>query len=433
MTATDDQNRAPDLFDSISDEVDPSDPELTEEDWSVSQLNEAVRELLEGALPPLWIRGEVAGWTRARSGHRYFTLKDDTAELRCVMWRGDAQRLPADPEEGMEIRAFGAATLYEARGTYQFIVRRMDAGGEEGLWRLAFERLRRRLELEGLFRSERKRALPRHPAAVGVVTSATGAAFHDILSVIRRRAPWTRVLLRSCRVQGEGAAEEIAAAVDLLGASGLVDVLIVGRGGGSIEDLWAFNEEAVARAIERCPIPVISAVGHEVDVTISDLVADLRAPTPSAAAEAAVGDATAVAESIGESRRRMSRALIQAATTNRDRIERSMRDMGRAVRARILTLTGIRLRRADEGLRRAPLKGIERVRHRLDRAAGTLDALSPLSAFRRGYVAAQGQDGSILRHPREFPEGLEFTLRLLDGAVECVSRGPIMEAGDGEG
>ena len=253
--------------------------------WSVTQVNRAVRVLLEDTIESLWISGEVANWTRARSGHCYFTLKDEQAQLRCVMFKTGAASLPADPEEGTTVRALGGLTLYEARGEYQLVVRRLEAEGAEGLWRQAFEQLRSKLEAEGLFAPERKRPLPRFPEAVGVVTSLAGAALADILTVIRRRAPWTRVIVRGARVQGEGAGEEVAEAIRALGSSGLVDVLIVGRGGGSLEDLWAFNEEVVARAIVACPVPVISAVGHEVDVTISDLVADVRAPTPSAGAE----------------------------------------------------------------------------------------------------------------------------------------------------
>ena len=248
--------------------------------WSVAELNRAVRGLLEFEFPPLYVAGEVANWKRASSGHCYFTLKDEAAQLRCVMWRSDATRLPIDPEEGMRVRAFGSATLYEARGDFQLNVRSLEGEGEAGLWKLAFEKLRARLEAEGLLDPARRRPIPAFPRSVGVVTSLSGAALRDILTVIGRRAPWTRVVLYGTRVQGEGASLEIAAAIGKLGGSGEVDLLIVGRGGGSIEDLWAFNEEPVARAIAECPVPVISAVGHETDVTIADLVADLRAPTP---------------------------------------------------------------------------------------------------------------------------------------------------------
>ncbi len=220
----------------------------------------------------------MANWKRAGSGHCYFTLKDESAQLRCVMWRGEAARLPMDPEEGMRVRVFGQLTLYEARGDYQLSVRTLEGEEGEGLWKLAFERLRSKLEQEGLLLPERKRALPRFPQTVGVVTSLTGAALHDILTVLRRRAPWLQVLVRGTRVQGEGAAQEIADALRVLGGSGRVDVVIVGRGGGSLEDLWAFNEEPVARAVAECPVPVVSAVGHEVDVTISRSGGGLQGP-----------------------------------------------------------------------------------------------------------------------------------------------------------
>ncbi len=254
--------------------------------WTVSQVNLAARRLLEGAVPPLWVSGEITNFTRARSGHCYFTLRDREAQLRCVMWRDEARRLPTAPEEGMEVRALGRLTVYVGRGDFQLAVAALEGRGE-GLWKLAFDRLRARLLAEGLLAPERKRRLPLHPACVGVVTSLEGAALRDILSVLRRRAPWTRVVVCGCRVQGNGAAGEIAAAIGRFGSAG-ADLLIIGRGGGSREDLWAFNEEIVARAIAASAIPTISAVGHETDLTIADLVADLRAPTPSAAAEAAV-------------------------------------------------------------------------------------------------------------------------------------------------
>ncbi|NNL30891.1 MAG: exodeoxyribonuclease VII large subunit, partial [Gemmatimonadetes bacterium] len=275
--------------------------------WSVSQVNRAVRGLLESSVEPLWVGGEVANWTRSRAGHCYFTLKDDRAQLKSVMFAREAERLPTDPDEGNQVRVFGDLTLYEARGDYQMVVRRLEADGADGLWRKAFEELRARLKAEGLLEPELKRPLPRYPRTVGVVTSPTGAAFRDVLSVLTRRAPWVRVVLRGSRVQGEGAANEIADAVRRLDESGLADVLIVGRGGGSLEDLWAFNEEPVARAIAGCTTPVVSAVGHEVDVTISDLVADLRAPTPSAAAESVVPDRVALLAQLRRAPERLGR------------------------------------------------------------------------------------------------------------------------------
>jgi exodeoxyribonuclease VII large subunit len=277
-------------------------------EWSVSEVNAAAKELIEGVFPPLWITGEIANFTRARSGHCYFTLRDEGAQLRCVMWRDDAARLPTTPQEGMAVRGFGRLTLYPARGDFQATITKLEAEGD-GLWKLALERLRQKLEAEGLTAPQRKRPLPAHPTRLAVVTSPSGAVFHDIVNVVRRRAPWTHVVLVPCRVQGDGAAAEIAAAVRLAGEHSGADVLIVGRGGGSVEDLWAFNEEVVARAIASSSIPVISAVGHETDVTIADLVADLRAPTPSAAAEAAVPDRVEVERGLVRDRWRLSQGI----------------------------------------------------------------------------------------------------------------------------
>ena len=390
--------------------------------WSVTQVNRAVKVLLEDTIESLWISGEVANWTRARSGHCYFTLKDEQAQLRCVMFKTEAASLPGDPEEGTTLRALGGLTLYEARGEYQLVVRRLEAEGAEGLWRQAFERLRSKLEAEGLLAPERKRALPRFPEADGVVTSLAGAALADILTVIRRRAPWTRVIVRGARVQGEGSAEEVADAIRALGGSGLVDVLIVGRGGGSLEDLWAFNEEVVARAILACLVPVISAVGHEVDVTISDLVADVRAPTPSAAAETVVKDGDGLDDALGISRTRMSGALRAIASRRRE----------------VLGLRLSQLRHSGVGLVRPRREAVDRAGDRMESAirglatfkrarltgvAGKMDVLSPLATLRRGYALPQDGDGRILRSIEAFKEGDRFALRVSDGSVPCEVQG----------
>ncbi len=390
--------------------------------WSVTQVNRAVRAMLEDTIESLWVSGEVANWTRARSGHCYFSLKDEQAQLRCVMFKAAAASLPADPEEGTTVRALGGLTLYEARGEYQLVVRRLEAEGAEGLWRQAFERLRAKLEAEGLLAPERKRALPRFPEAVGVVTSLAGAALADILTVIRRRAPWTRVIVRGARVQGEGSGEEVAEAIQALGGSGLVDVLIVARGGGSLEDLWAFNEEVVARAIVDCPVPVISAVGHEVDVTISDLVADVRAPTPSAGAETVVKDGEGLGEALEISRTRMSGALRAIASRRREvlGLHRSqLRQSGVGLvrpRRELVGRVGDRMESAIRGL--ATLK-----RARLSEVAGKMDVLSPLATLRRGYALPQDAEGRILRTVGAFAEGDHFALRVSDGTVPCEVQG----------
>jgi exodeoxyribonuclease VII large subunit len=389
--------------------------------WSVSELNRVLRTLLEEAMPALWVSGEVANWTRARSGHCYFTLKDDRAQLRCVMWRREAARLPMDPDEGMALRAFGQITMYEVRGELQLQVRELEAEGGEGLWKLAFERLRRTLEAEGLLDPARKRPIPRFPSRVGVVTSPTGAALRDILTVLGRRAPWTKVILRGARVQGEGAAAEIAEAIRLLGGSGLVDVLLVGRGGGSIEDLWAFNEEPVARALAACPVPVISAVGHETDVTISDLVADVRAPTPSAGAEAAVQDGSALLELLETVRPRLARALRGQVDRRRLRLEGLARRAQSGIRRRIEPLVG-RVERSRLSAERAVRQLIGRRRERLAAVAGKVEALSPLSTLKRGYAVPLDEAGHVLRSAAQFRRDETFQLRVVDGRILCVTR-----------
>lgn len=382
---------------------DGPDPELwagrgpaRENSYSVSAVNALVRELLEGALPPFWVAGEVTGWKRYPSGHCYFSLRDASAQLRCVLFRGDASRLPTDPEEGMQVRALGTLTLYERRGDFQLVVRELEGVGAGGLWRLAFERLRARLEEEGLLASERKRPIPPFPERIGVVTSAAGAALHDILHVIERRAPWVRVVVIPARVQGDGAAEELARAIAAAGREGGLDLLIVGRGGGSVEDLWAFNEEVLARAIAASPIPVISAVGHEVDVTIADLVADLRAPTPSAAAERAVPDRHALSRLLGDLATRLELGVKQRVSERRGE----------------LLLAGGALTRGVEQLVRSR-------RERLLQATGRIEALSPLSALRRGYAVPTDAQGLILRRSEHFTPGQGFQLRVVDGRIAC--------------
>jgi exodeoxyribonuclease VII large subunit len=364
----------------------------------VSAVNALARETLESALPPLWVHGEITGWKRYPSGHCYFTLRDKRAQVRGVMFRLEAQRLPADPQEGMEVRALGTVTLYEQKGDFQFVVRELEASQAGGLWKLAFERLRAKLEAEGLFRPERKRPLPRHPDVVGVVTSPVGAALHDVLRVVKLRAPWTRVLVAPARVQGDGAALDIARAIHRLARHGRAQVIIVGRGGGAAEDLWAFNEEIVARAIAACPVPVISAVGHEVDVTIADLVADWRAATPSAAAERAVPDGEAVERELRTLVARSRAAIRRAAVTRRD---------GHA--------------RARAALAAAVANLIARRRDRLVRAGHRLHALSPLAALGRGFAVPLDDGGRVLRSTTAFAPGQPFTLRVVDGSIECIA------------
>lgn len=365
---------------------------------SVSTLTRTAKDLVEGAFAPLWIRGEVTDFKRHRNGHWYFCLRDEIAQIRCVVWSRDQWRIPASPDDGMQLSALGQLTVYPARGVMQFIVSSMEAAGE-GLWRKALEQSRAKLEAEGLLRPERKRRLVRYPQRVAVVTSPDGAALQDIVSVIRRRCPSVEVVLVPTRVQGEGAAEEIVSALELVGRWGRADTVIVGRGGGGREDLWVFNDESVARAIAACPMPTISAVGHEVDVSLCDLVADVRAATPSAAAEAAVPMLAEELEFVRALANNIRQALVR-------RVRRAGEGLGRS--RRTFTVAAGRV--------------TERRRARLEALAGRLNALSPLSTLARGYAVARNADGRALGSVMDFAIGEEFTLMVRDGRVEATAR-----------
>ncbi len=366
--------------------------------WSVSQVNALARELLEGAIPSLCVAGEVSGFKRYPAGHCFFTLKDKKSQLGCVMWREQARGLPTEPPEGMAVHAIGYPTVYERAGRLQFVVRELSARGE-GLWRIAFERIRKKLEAEGLLDPERKRPLPRFPACVGVVTSTEGAAIRDITSIVRRRAPWTDILVYPARVQGDEAARTLVSALSAACHAARADVLIVGRGGGSIEDLWAFNDEQVVRAIAGSDIPVVSAVGHESDVTLADLVADRRAATPSAAAELVVPDGERVRAELTQAAGRMTVALRNSVDGEARRIERLEE----------------RMVDAASGLIEHKGRAVESLRQRLQ-------ALGPMAVLQRGYGLALDSDGQILRSVVDFRAGMDFDLRLRDGRVRSQAR-----------
>lgn len=369
--------------------------ESAETAFPVAALTQMAKEVIEGAFPPLWIRGEVSGFKSHGNGHWYFTLKDATASVSCVVWSRDTLHIPAPPDDGMEVMAQGQLSVYPARGQMQFMVRALEAEGE-GLWRKAFEATRARLEQDGLLDPMRKRPIPRFPRRVAVVTSADGAALHDILSVIARRNPSVDVIVVPAAVQGETAPASLIAALDRVARWKAADVVIVGRGGGSREDLWAFNDEGVARAIAACPIPTISAVGHEVDVTIADLVADLRAATPSAAAEAAVPVLDELVDWLA--------ALRQAMTTGvQRRVVQARRDLRRWA--------------GDLSVRAG--RSVERRRSRVQQLAGRIDALSPLNTLARGYAVARDAAGHALGSVEAFKVGQAFALVLRDGQVDA--------------
>jgi exodeoxyribonuclease VII large subunit len=379
------------------------DKELREpEVLTVSQLNARVRLTLESGFQALWVAGEVSNLKIAASGHVYLTLKDSSAEVSAVMWRPIADRLRFELTDGLDVLVCADVTLYEARGRYQVLIRKIEPRGV-GALQLAFRQLVDKLGKEGLFDPARKRPLPRFPRHVGIVTSPTGAAIRDILRQLTRW-PLLDVTIFPVRVQGEGAAREIASAIDELNRIGGFDVLIVGRGGGSLEDLWSFNEEVVARAIFASEIPVVSAVGHEVDVTISDMVADVRALTPTAAGEMVVPDLAQVREDLASLAKRLVSSL-----DNQARLACAhLRALGeRLSPQRLLARLQQFSQRADEILFRLTSRSLSRLRERrlkLDAAAGRLESLSPLSVLRRGYCITTilpddqpVRDASVLR------------------------------------
>src|SRR5207253_432423 len=342
---------------------------------TVTQLAALVREALEGGVGSVWVAGEISNLRRAPSGHVYFTLKDEQSQLDAVLFRSGAQALAFRPADGMEVLVYGRVGLYPARGALQLYVDTMEPRGL-GALQLAFEQLKARLGAEGLFAAGRKRPLPRFPRAVGIVTALGGAVIHDMRTVLRRRWPACRIVVRPVRVQGAGAGREVAAGIEDLNRLGGLDVLIVGRGGGSLEDLWAFNEEVAARAIAASALPVVSAVGHEVDFTIADFVADARAPTPTAAAALVVPDREEVTAGLVRAEAALRRALARRVAAARQR----------------MAAAGERLRFALAG----------RVRHArgtVEQAAGRLDALSPLACLERGYAIVRRGDstGPVVR------------------------------------
>lgn len=373
---------------------------------AVSTLTQTTKDVLEGAFAPLWVRGEVSDFKAHRNGHWYFTLRDARAQIKCVVWSRDQRGMLAAPDDGMQVVALGQVTVYAARGDLQFSVKALDAEGD-GLWRKALEQTLRRLEGDGLLDPARKRPLPRYPRRVAVVTSASGAALHDIVSVIRRRCATVEVVVVPAKVQGDGAPEELCAALALIGrwcrpaAGGMpVDLVIIGRGGGGREDLWAFNDERVARAVASCPVPTISAVGHEVDVSLCDLVADLRAATPSAAAEAAVPMLDDLRDSVRTLGGALAAAMHECVAARADGVRRAARDLSLAA-----------------------TRATERRRATVEQAAARLHALSPLATLGRGYAVARSGEGETLASVRHFAAGMPFHLLLRDGAVRAVTQG----------
>ena len=429
--------------------------------YTVSELTLRLKAALEEAFPAVWVEGEISNLRTPGSGHSYFTLKDEGAQLSAVLFRGRGRRVRFDLEDGMQVLVFGGLDVYAARGQYQLVVEMMEPQGL-GALQIAFEQLKRKLEAEGLFDEGRKRMLPAFPRVIGVVTSPTGAAIRDILNIIGRRFGDLRILIAPVRVQGDEAPGEIIQALLNLQAVAELDVIIVGRGGGSIEDLWAFNDEGVARAIVACCVPVISAVGHETDFTIADFVADLRAPTPSGAAELVVREKLAVVEALVDLYARLKQAIIAEVAAYRERVEylgrrrvltdpaRALRDLHRRldelqgrlrlglrssqrqVRHRVALATGaLRSRNplariAGGAALLAQLRGrliasaahsVKVSRSRFAESVGRLESLSPLGVLARGYSLTRLSSGAVVRNAGQVAVGDPLEILLHQGAL----------------
>jgi exodeoxyribonuclease VII large subunit len=376
-----------------------------------------LRGLLEQRVGRVWVAGEVSNLHVAASGHLYFTLKDAGAQIRAAMFRSAARRLVFAPEEGLEVLVLAEASIFEPRGDLQLLVRHLEPRGR-GALQLAFEQLRARLEAEGLFAATRKRALPRFPRCVGLVTSARGAAIHDVIEVACRRFPGIPLLLAAARVQGEGAEEELAAALEALQRIDDVDVILLVRGGGSLEDLQPYNTERIARALCACRVPVVSGVGHEVDVTIADLAADHRAPTPSAAAVLAVPDRAALRTLFAHEERRLVRAMERRLERARTRAARAAGALRAHAPVERLRARRQRLDAVSGALSRAMQRALERRSARLRSGAARLDALSPLAVLGRGYAIALREDGTIVRSAAQADPGDALRIRLGEGSLE---------------
>lgn len=385
--------------------------------YTVSQLVARIRTTLEmnPSLADVWVEGEVSNFRQVASGHCYFTLKDAGAELRCVMWRDRLRGLRAVPKDGDSILAHGKVGVYEQRGDLQLYVDYLEPLGLGWLYQ-EYERLKRRLEAEGLFAPERKRPLPRFPRRIGVVTSPDAAALRDILHILSRRYPLAEVILAPTLVQGEDAPPQIVAALSALNARPDIDVILLARGGGSLEELWAFNDERVARAVAASRIPVVCGVGHETDFSLADFAADRRAPTPSAAAEIATPDRMELKQQVRALWGRLNRAQAAELARWRARLQEQVRILRRLSPALRLSQTRQRLDDLSERMGRAMSHQIAVRRERLAGLTGRLEGISPLSTLERGYaIVRRTADGLIVRSPTQVAPGDELRIRVRDG------------------
>jgi exodeoxyribonuclease VII large subunit len=356
--------------------------------YTVTEITKEIKGILEESLPTVWVEGEISNYTLHSSGHRYFSLKDENAQIRCTLWRFRGTRLSFEPEDGLQVIAFGSISVYEKNGQYQLDVIELIPAGW-GKLEIAFQRLKEKLLQEGVFDEEHKKPIPEFPEAIGLVTSPTGAAIRDMIKIIHKRFPSVRIIVNPVRVQGEGAAEEIAQAIQEFNEFAKIDVMIIGRGGGSLEDLWAFNEERVARAIYDSKIPVISAVGHQIDFTISDFVADLRAPTPSAAAQMAVKDKEELLKETNSNAKKLTSYQTSLIEDSKQRLKAAQQSYGFRRPLDLITQRSQRLDEFTRQLRDRIKNYFEFKKNDLSLREEKLQALSPLSVLKRGYSIAR--------------------------------------------
>ena len=411
--------------------------------YTVSEITRLVKLEVENAFPVLWVEGEISNYRSYPSGHIYFTLKDEQCQLQAVMWRSNARLLKFEPKDGLKVVCRGKVSVYEARGQYQLMADLIEPKGK-GALQLAFEQLKEKLRAEGLFDPKHKKPLPLLPRQVGIVTSPRGAAIIDILRTLERRFARLHVLIYPAKVQGEGAADEIVAGIDFLGRQPGIDVLIVGRGGGSIEDLWAFNEEKVARAIFRCPIPVISAVGHEVDYTIADFVADIRASTPSVAAEIVIKEERALVDRIDGLSNRLTQTMLYFLKCRKelvsdlsrhrifqnfrvslfgleqrlDELEQRAREVFRKKRMR-LAESRAAAALLEERMTSIVRRRLQDLTARWDKLSLGLHNLSPLNILKKGYTLCWKDDFRLIRRAEDVAAGQEVTVSFYRGAFTC--------------
>ncbi len=410
---------------------------------TVSELTRNIRNTLEAKFGAVWVQGEISNYKLHPSGHQYFTLKDQRAQISCVIWRDTMAPLRQPLVDGTQVQVYGTVTVFEPQGKYQLRVEIVQPRGV-GLLQAKFEVLKRKLEAEGLFAPERKRPLPKFPRRIGIVTSPSGAAIRDMLNVLRRRAPWLQILINPVRVQGTGAAQEIAVAIREFALPNVafapVDVIVITRGGGSIEDLWEFNEEIVARAIFHSAVPIVSAVGHEIDFTICDFVADLRAPTPSAAAELIVPDVIDLQRRIDGCARALARQLLNRVRDVQQRLDyaretlqrclahkfdsykRGLLHIARALQARSpareLMMRRNRFADLHRRLIACPPRLLDNARHRFQRIEGILRVLGPDATLRRGYSITMNERGKIIRTITAVRPKMKIRTRISDGEFD---------------